>query len=885
MPKDKLDLETAFTALTGTPPFPWQQALYERFIADRSDNVPESCNLPTGLGKTSVLAIWLIALATHPEKMPRRLVYVVNRRTVVDQTTTEAEKLKGNAKIAGVPEPAISTLRGQFADNREWSADPSRPAIICGTVDMIGSRLLFSGYGVGFKGKPLHAGFLGQDVLLVHDEAHLEPAFQDLIKAIEAEQKRCNEFGQFRVMELTATSREGANVFKLTPEEAEVPDNPPADGPEPLRTVWKRLKSRKALKFWPEKRDSLAKRIGEIARDKWKNSKRAILIFVRTIADVKAVYDTLTDKKQGVNTDQVQVLTGVQRGLERDRMANPKLTTGCPIFARFLSRPKPDAPDSEQWKTIPKEGTVYLVCTSAGEVGVNISADHMVCDLATLDSMAQRLGRVNRRGEGEAVIDVVYESDPNPKPASPEFEAARWETKKILDGLPTSTWDPEVGRKEASPLTLRRLPVTDDQRRAAFAPPPTILPTTDILFDAWALTTIREPLPGRPPVEPYLHGLPTDWQPPETYVAWRQEVWELRLLDREDRKELAKFAAELLENFPLKPHELLRDTSARVLERLKNLKASPETPVWLVSDGGDVEIATLGEIAAGKKEDLYFKTVLLPPEAGGLSPQGMLDPASTSAADVSEEWFEDKDRMIRLRARVWDDAEPPPGMRRCRPPIDTRPDADESEESPAKRFWHWYERPDKAGEGKATAHRKYELRAHLDDARAVTDAMVARLNLSEPLRSAIVVAAMYHDLGKNRAVWQRSIGNVNVSVPLAKSGGRMEFRELNGYRHELGSIVDVGECEQFKRLDADMQQLVLHLIAAHHGRARPHFPADEAFDLEPRGRDVETLASEIPRRFARLQRKYGRWGLAYLESLVRAADISASQKAEKGGEL
>ena len=72
---------------------------------------------------------------------------------------------------------------------------------------MIGSRLLFSGYGIGFKSKPLHAGFLGQDVLLVHDEAHLEPAFQDLLVAIHDEQKRCKEFRQFRVMELSATSR------------------------------------------------------------------------------------------------------------------------------------------------------------------------------------------------------------------------------------------------------------------------------------------------------------------------------------------------------------------------------------------------------------------------------------------------------------------------------------------------------------------------------------------------------------------------------------------------------------------------------------------------------------------------------------------------------
>ena len=53
----------------------------------------------------------------------------------------------------------------------------------------------------------------------------------------------------------------------------------------------------------------------------------------------------------------------------------------------------------------------------AGEVGVNISADHLVCDLTPFDSMAQRFGRVNRFGDGDAQIDVVYcasrKIDPN----------------------------------------------------------------------------------------------------------------------------------------------------------------------------------------------------------------------------------------------------------------------------------------------------------------------------------------------------------------------------------------------------------------------------------------------------------------------------------------
>lgn len=177
-----------FELLTGFSPLPWQQALSDRF-ASGANHIPSRCDLPTGLGKTSVVAIWLIALAKNPGSVPRRLVYVVNRRTVVDQTTEEVEKIRHNLAKPELADfstalkslcsidcdcpLAISTLRGQFADNREWSADPCRPAVIAGTVDMIGSRLLFSGYGVGFKTKPLHAGFLGQDTLLVHDEAHL----------------------------------------------------------------------------------------------------------------------------------------------------------------------------------------------------------------------------------------------------------------------------------------------------------------------------------------------------------------------------------------------------------------------------------------------------------------------------------------------------------------------------------------------------------------------------------------------------------------------------------------------------------------------------------------------------------------------------------------
>src|SRR5690606_7277704 len=98
----------------------------------------------------------------------------IGRRLMTLHAKPLRDALDSMSSVPSEQPLAISTLRGQFADNGVWRRDPSRPGIIIGTVDMIGSRLLFSGYGCGFRSKPLHAGLLGQDVLLIHDEAHLE---------------------------------------------------------------------------------------------------------------------------------------------------------------------------------------------------------------------------------------------------------------------------------------------------------------------------------------------------------------------------------------------------------------------------------------------------------------------------------------------------------------------------------------------------------------------------------------------------------------------------------------------------------------------------------------------------------------------------------------
>ncbi len=167
---------------------------------------------------------------------------------------------------------------------------------------------------------------------------------------------------------------------------------------------------------------------------------------------------------------------------------------------------------------------------------------------------------------------------------------------------------------------------------------------------------------------------------------------------------------------------------------------------------------------------------------------------------------------------------------------------------------------------------------HVKDVEDLAGRIVDSLPLGDLERRAVKLAAKFHDHGKRRKLFQIMLGNAGYPKDvLAKSdsrGRRMEER----YRHEFGSLLDLRKEPEFGQLADDEKDLVLHLIAAHHGRARPHFPADEAFDPDHSAALAEEVACEVPRRFARLQRKYGRWRLAYLESLLRAADWAASAK-------
>ena len=187
--------------------------------------------------------------------------------------------------------------------------------------------------------------------------------------------------------------------------------------------------------------------------------------------------------------------------------------------------------------------------------------------------------------------------------------------------------------------------------------------------------------------------------------------------------------------------------------------------------------------------------------------------------------------------------------------------------------------------------RQAEEQALVDHVQAVettAKAIANKLKLVEPFRSALLFAAKWHDEGKKADIWQRYIGGKDGQLPLGKSAKWCDPKKLSGYRHEFGSLLRIEYPDQHQTTcvlpnDPDLKDLALHLIAAHHGNARPHF--SNSFDRDFLTQQSDQIHTDTIRRYARLQRKYGRWGLAYLESLLRAADAAASAGLETDDDM
>ena len=183
-------------------------------------------------------------------------------------------------------------------------------------------------------------------------------------------------------------------------------------------------------------------------------------------------------------------------------------------------------------------------------------------------------------------------------------------------------------------------------------------------------------------------------------------------------------------------------------------------------------------------------------------------------------------------------------------------------------------------DARAVARKAQRLDEHQQWAGEEAERIADTLGLDAADKAMLAAAARHHDDGKSAPRWQRAFDAKRGGGPYAKTTGSPNQHLLNGFRHELKSALDAGRngLDGIDRADPRFE-LALHLIAAHHGHARPAIGVGGYDDLPPS--EAEASAHAIARRFARLQRQWGPWGLAWWEALLRAADQAASKRLDE----
>jgi CRISPR-associated endonuclease/helicase Cas3 len=841
-----------FALLTGgRPPFPWQAKLFRDMIENQW---PDSLPLPTGSGKTAILYVWLIALAWslrqgRRSSIPRRLVWVVNRRVVVDQATDEAERIQktldhlpsddplvgalANSSVSRRP-LSVSTLRGQRADNRDWSRDPSAPAILVGTVDMVGSRLLFRGYRDSRYWRPYHAGLLGVDSLIVNDESHLTPAFAELLIAVRDMHPAARLNKPFRILLVSATERGlGARPFAHELHED-------VAGSESFRRVYEAEK-RLYIHDVPDNKAATA-----ITREL--ALRKAVPRTIVFVEEPEKAADLAAQFEKEVGTGRVALLTGTMRGRERDALASD------PVFAAFTQSQAPEAP-------------LYLVTTSAAEVGVNITGERLVTRLVESDRLMQRLGRLNRFGDhpgaphriGEAHLVCV------PLKRTDDDESPESRTLEFLRSLP-ETGD---GGYDVSCRALHAQPPP----RASASVPAATARLESRLVDLWSQTSATGP--AIPRVASWLHGEQDDL--PDAELAWREEVTWIA----NDSDAARAYYEDVLSSYRVLPEERLKEPVLRVCDKLKRIaEVQPDVKILFQARDGQVESMTVKKAAESKPEDLAYGLLLLPPACGGLW-RGMFRavPEGDDQYDIADTTTLRRRYLLEFDGAQW---------KRRRVGIGTGEAGEEIPEKEVSRAslvqfaksqqlgaplkialapeFDGRERyliffPSRA-EKRATDLEEVDLDAHCQAVAGCAATLAGKLGIDE-LTEVLRTAGNLHDRGKANELWQRAMGG-DPGHPKAKTVGGAPAR-LAGFRHELASVVAQPD---------DTDDLILYLVGTHHGWGRPHW--------EPRAYDRKNLAISqetslrAARRFGCLQRMWGPWGLAWIETLLRAADIMVS---------
>ncbi|MBV9506344.1 MAG: type I-U CRISPR-associated helicase/endonuclease Cas3 [Acidobacteriia bacterium] len=912
----------------GKPPFPWQEELARRALAGEW---PRSVGLPTAAGKTALLDIAVYALAKRAPNAARRIFFVVDRRVIVDEAAARADTLakmleqaragselgklaQSLRDLAGTDVPLITaTLRGGIPRENWWTDSPVQPAIACSTVDQIGSSLLFQAYGVSRYARPIRAGLAAYDSLIILDEAHTSQPFAETLRSIGQYRGWADQSLQFplTVVEMSATPRGG--------EKGEIFEETEGDRQEAvLKRRWE-----------TEKR---ARLIEEADRTEEKEDRGKL---VEAMArEARALRDQRGAKVIGVIANRVETARQIYESLRADGGSTAVLLTG-------RARPYDRDRIWEKWKTriglereSDPEETIFVVATQCIEVGANIDFDGLVTEIASIDALEQRFGRLARNGRETPMYAaiVALKSQIARNYSDPIYGAApghvwRWLKERIKGKARGNEKFVGMGVAEL------RAALRNTSDRAPLVMPrvsaPVLMPShLDLLCQ-----TAPEPA-AVPEAAVFLHGPNTE--PADVQVIWRQD---LEAGQEEIWSELAAICPPTAAEAIALPVWAVRKWLANETQAgLADLEGAPGHAASGSNEKGPV-LAWRGEeeseVLLRAEEIRPGMTIVVPASYGGCDEWGWRPGSTAEVADIGDAV---KARlghpMLRLHSKLaerWNYTAFANRIQGTELERDAREalggELDAGAEDWVKkvvselrrRRTAFVEDPADGGDSWAAAigrsvfeqesrrasyTSEVRLERHLEGCAnwAAKWALKFEGKLPEQVRETVIRAAALHDIGKadpRFQAWLRGGNAIQQEELLAKSGRNGQnpsaierARKLAGYpkggRHELMSVALLEpHAEDFAGLDYD---LLLHLIASHHGRCRPFAPVieeDGAVAVAYGGWEaasdhrLEVAGSGISERYWGLVKRYGWYGLAFLESLVRLADQRQSEQEQE----
>jgi len=864
-----------FEQATGRKPYPWQCELVERVAA--RGVWPDIC-APTGAGKSAVIEAHVFLVGEHRlghlvARPPRRMVLVSPRRALVDdqydRACSLAERLAGAAREQGntvlqeIARALLSlqtsqpparlpflawSLRGGMVPDNGWRLEPAACQVICATPQMWGSRLLFRGYGASRSSRNLEAGLLGHDAVVVVDEAHLHPRLIDSARVVAA---AASDSRRLQVVAMSATQRPAVGQLGL--QAADLDDHELAVRVQACKRV-----EVVEVDGWGRELQKALVRCAVTALG-GRNGHGTVGVFVNDVPSALGVADQL--RRMG---HVVEVVCGRMRGADLAdlRKRRPGLLT-----------PEGDAE------------VQFLISTQSLEVGVDLDLPAMISVIAPAAALAQRAGRLNRSGRhAGAVFTVVVPSKLDE--AANRDGAGPYATEELQDALP---WLQGLGG------SITPLSVSSSELPAS--PRPLLPALRTVELETLAMSSDRHS--ADPDADFYL--LDPSEETPEVGVVAR------RHLDLDPTVVAAALTA-----CPPREHELASlpwsrektSTLGRVLEKVGE-------QAWVIRQGdgsemaepfraeayprpGDVivvphgaAICTAGVVGMRERRtdgDPLNEVLEQSPASTGRDwvlpiPAAVIEPILTDdpvvgtragrrkLADVVAQ-YGDTDCAYRLRTHArladlevtWCGGEPgvDTGLLVVREMVARTSDIQRTVP----------ERLVGLEEHQLAVERRLAC---------ILEALVA--NDERLPADALLLAAREHDQGKRHPRFQARMGAREELLAKPRPGYRPDRGD--GWRHEQLSAAYAARA-------SGGDALTVALVGSHHGRGRPLFDrvAPEVIDdwegCESAVRDwVWRLFGdcgeyEILRQQA--QRRFGIYGLAWLEALLRCADMQVSRE-------